>query len=224
MEQVSTEYIVVNHKEGEKFFSWAGRLPGIPVFLTVLVAAFYIPVTLIWSGIIPFQYRFHLSAMFIVFVLVFCAMRQHGLRDLGFRYDNLGGSLFWNGIFCLIGGVVLFLLYKAGYQKSPYRTVSQHCYLAYIFLLAPAQEFFFRGVLFAEIKKTMLNASRWALLLITSVSFCFLHVIYGHLPMVIITFCAAILWGIIYDRHPNIWGVSISHSLLGIIAIAFGII
>jgi membrane protease YdiL (CAAX protease family) len=33
-----------------------------------------------------------------------------------------------------------------------------------------------------------------------------------------------IVWGMIYYKHPNFWGVTISHAVLGIVSIATGLI
>jgi membrane protease YdiL (CAAX protease family) len=187
--------------------------------LTVL----YFPVTLIWLGIIPFSYRFHALAILLTAWLVYTVMRKHGLRDLGFRCDNLKGSLFWNCILCAVGGCVIYVTYLAGYLRTSPIAIWPSSYIIYVFILVPIQELVFRSILFAEMKKINISDYRW-LIAVSTVSFCFLHIIYKHPIILVITFCSGLIWGIIYNRYPNIWGVTMSHALLGSMAIAFGLI
>jgi len=191
-------------------------------FLSFMLAVLYFPVTLIWLGIIPFAYRFHVSAIFLTAWLAFTIRKKHGLRDLGFRCDNLKDSLFWNGILCAAGGCVLYLTYLAGYLRISI-IIWPPIYIIYIFILVPVQELVFRSILFAEMKKIPTLDYRW-IIAISTVSFCFFHIIYKHPVALGITFCSGLVWGIIYNRYPNIWGVSLSHAVLGSLAITFSLI
>jgi hypothetical protein len=146
-------------------------LSGLAGFAVFLLVSLYIPVILIRLNVVPFHYRFHASILSICAMTVYCIMRRHGLRDLGFRLDTLAGSLIWNGVFCLIGTALLVIMTLAGYRNPHSVSVDSLFYPIYILLLAPAQELFFRSFLFAEIKKTILSGNRMAILFITSVSF-----------------------------------------------------
>jgi hypothetical protein len=68
---------------------------------------------------------------------------------------------------------------------------------------------------------------RWILLL-SSLSFCFLHIIYRHPPLLIIAFTIAftsgLAWSAIFTKWPNIWSITLSHALLGALAISLGAI
>lgn len=206
-------------KAASKSLNWMKLL----VLLSFILMVLYFPVTLIWLGIIPFAYRFHALAVLLTAWLVYTVRRKHGLRDLGFRCDNLKGSLFWNGILCAAGGCIMYLTYLAGYLRTSPIAVWLPFYIIYVFILVPIQELIFRSILFAEMKKINISDYRW-LIAISTVSFCFLHIIYKHPTILGITFCSGLMWGIIYNRYPNIWGVSMSHAVLGSMAIAFGLI
>lgn len=192
-------------------------------FCVLMLCAFYVPVVLIWSGIISFRFRFLASIVPLAIFIIYSHMRKHEFRDLGFRSDNLKDSLIWNLVFCAIGSMGLFLTYKAGFLRSDNKHLLPYIYLVYVLFLGPVQEIVFRGILFAELKRIRINDYRW-IILISTISFCFLHLIYRHPPMLVITFISGLAWGFIYTKWPNIWGVSLSHSLLGALAIFLGVI
>lgn len=196
---------------------------GLFRFAALMLFAFYTPVILIWSGAIPFEYRFHASLALLAVFILYSVLRNHGFRELGFRADNLKNSLLWNLIFCMAGSICLYATYKAGILRAKNDHLLPYIYVAYILILSPVQEVVFRGILFAEMKRIRIMDHR-LVLFISTLSFCFLHIIYRHPPMLIITFVSGLVWGLIYTKWPNIWGVSLSHSLLGALAIFLGVI
>jgi len=196
---------------------------GILRFAALMLFAFYTPVILIWSGFIPFKYRFHASFLLLAVFILFSLIRSHGFRELGFRTDNIRDSVLWNLVFSAAGAVGLYATYKAGFLRPRNDHILPYVYAVYILFLGPVQEVVFRGIIFAELKRIRINDYRWTIF-VSTISFCFLHVIYGHPPMLIITFVSGVVWGIIFTKWPNIWGVSLSHSILGALAIFLGVI
>jgi membrane protease YdiL (CAAX protease family) len=191
-------------------------------YLFFLLSVLYIPVTLLWSGLIPLEYRFHVSFLVIVSSLLFALQRRYQFRELGYRLDNFSSSLYWNFIFCLLGMLCLYFAYRYG-LKNPVTNENKSIYVFYILFLAPAQELLYRGILFAEMQR-MRNVDNRLILLVSTSSFCFLHLIYNHPPLIIISFVSGLIWGLIFMKCPNIWGVSLSHALLGATAIFLGVI
>ena len=61
-------------------------------------------------------------------------------------------------------------------------------------------------------------------MLITAVTYAFIHIIYRDLLVLAATLVAGIAWGAIYRRWPNLIGVAISHAGLGASAISVGLI
>jgi membrane protease YdiL (CAAX protease family) len=49
-------------------------------------------------------------------------------------------------------------------------------------------------------------------------------VIYQKPAMLVATLLMGVVWGCIYYKYPNFWGVTISHALLGAVAITAGMI
>lgn len=192
-----------------------------PLFL--LIFMLHAPVALIWLEIIPFEYRFHALFCVLAGLVFYCSFRRYGLRELGFRTDNLRGSLGWNMLFCAVGAMGLYMTCKAGFLRPGNQPYLPYVYIFYVFFLGPVQEVFFRGILFAEMKRAQIRDNRW-ILLISTLSFCFLHLIYRHPPLLLIALISGLTWGIIFTKWPNIWGIALSHSLLGALAIFLGVI
>ncbi|MEA2059939.1 MAG: CPBP family intramembrane glutamic endopeptidase [Thermodesulfobacteriota bacterium] len=152
-----------------------------------------------------------------------CFKRRYGFREIGFRTDNLKSALIWNLVFCAAGGIGVYIIYHAGIMRPEIRNYLPHVYLFYIFFLSPVQEIFFRGILFAELNRAGIHSTN-LFLLVSTFSFCFLHIIYRHPLILIITFIGGLAWGTIFIKRPNIWAVSLSHSLLGALAMGFHLI
>ncbi|WP_020588463.1 CPBP family intramembrane glutamic endopeptidase [Desulfobacter curvatus] len=191
--------------------------------LVLLLSLCYAPVVLIWLKIIPFEYRFLTCFCALAAFACFCFYRQYSLAELGFRTDNLKSSLVWNLCFCVAGGIGLVLMHKAGFLRPKPHSFLPHIYMIYFFILGPAQELLFRGILFSEIKRITGSGNRF-FLFISTFSFCLLHIIYNHPPLLVIALISGLVWGVIFIKKPNIWGVALSHSLLGSMAMALHLI
>nr|WP_319495059.1 CPBP family intramembrane glutamic endopeptidase [uncultured Desulfobacter sp.] len=185
--------------------------------LFLLLFLCHAPVVLIWLKLIPFEYRFFACFCALAALVWFCVSRQYSLSDLGFRTDNLQSSLVWNLVFCVAGGIGLVFMQKAGFSRPQSQMTSVYVYLFYFFFLGPAQELLFRGILFSEIKRIPGLGNRF-FLCISTLSFCFLHIIYNHPPLIVMAMVSGLAWGIIFIKRPNLWGVTLSHSLLGTLA------
>ena len=192
-------------------------------FASFLLAVLYLPVTLLWTGVIPFHYRFVVTFCGMAVIIGYAVARKLNWSDLGFRCDTLKKSLLWNVAVSLLFLTIIYILYRAGFIANSSARFWPLFFIFYIFILSPAQEFFFRSVLFAELRK-MNRGTPWTVILISSISYCFLHVIYQHPLLMAVTLLMGIVWGIIYYRYPNFWGVVLSHAILGTAAFAMGLI
>jgi membrane protease YdiL (CAAX protease family) len=195
---------------------------GFRFFLLLLINC-YAPILLLWSGAIPFAYRFHVLAVVLLSFILHSIHRGYSLQDLGFTLGDSWNSIRWNLIFCAFGGIGLYLAYRTGLSMPRTYSYSLACFFFYILILSPVQELIFRGIMFAEMKRCRILEPKM-MLLISTVTFSFLHVIYNHPPLLLITFVSGLVWGGIYLRWPSIWGVSLSHSLLGALAMFLGVL
>lgn len=196
---------------------------GLFGFLSLLACTFYVPSALVWLEIIPFHYRFCTLFCVLAGFAYFCIRQRYSLQELGIRTDNLKGSLRWNLLFCLAGAVGLCVAYTAGIVRPRSEGYLPSAYIFYIVFLAPVQEVLFRGILFAEMKRMRSIDDKWIILTAT-LSFCFLHIIYNHPPLLLIALISGLVWGILFSKYPNIFGVSLSHSFLGALAMFLGVI
>lgn len=58
----------------------------------------------------------------------------------------------------------------------------------------------------------------------SAVTYRCLYIFYNDLITLLVTFVAGLLWGWIYHRYPNFWGIAFSHSVLGAVSIMVGLI
>jgi uncharacterized protein len=193
------------------------------IFISFLVIAIYLPVALIWTGIIPFQYRFAVMFCILGIMISYIHLRKFRWSDLGFRRDTLKNSLMWNLIISLLFLSLLGLLYGMGLLERTTMPFWPFFFIFYVLILTPIQELFFRSILFAEMRNIR-HKYHWAIIALSSLSFCFLHVIYRHPFMLLVTLFMGLIWSIIYYKYPNFWGVAFSHAALGIAAFSVGLI
>lgn len=52
----------------------------------------------------------------------------------------------------------------------------------------------------------------------------FVHIIYKDIITIILTFIIGIIWFYLYRKDKNLFGVSLSHCIVGILTIFLGII
>jgi len=188
-----------------------------------LIGFYYLPTVLIWRGFLPFEHRF---AVLVILTLVVAAYSLYiglTIRDLGFRRDTLAGALTVNGILSVLIVLALYILFKANLLREPTLPKWSLFYPFYVLVSGPAQEFLFRSVLFAEMARNGIR-SPLLLVLISAITYSFLHVIYNDAITLVVTLVMGITWGCIYQRFPNFWGVTLSHVVLGIVAMLVGLI
>lgn len=193
------------------------------LFILFLAGTLYAPVTLIWAGVIPFQYRFAVMFFILAVMVSYVWLRKFHWSELGFRRDTLKRSLMWNLGISLLFISILYWLHDAGLIGKSTIRFWPLFFVFYILILTPAQEFFFRSLLFAEMGNSRYRRP-WSIIILSSLSFCFLHIIYQHPMTIVIAFFMGLIWSIIYYKYPNFWGVTLSHAMLGTAAFALGLI
>lgn len=164
----------------------------------------------------------------IVMTLLLCLyawQRGHSPRSLGFRQDTWVRALFWNGVLTAVGAALVVTLLALGQIQRRPEPIG-HMLLFFVFYAlfsSPVQEFLFRSLLFAEMNAAGLK-HRTLQVWLSAATFGFIHVIYPNPVIWAATFLVGICWGIIYVRYPNYWAITLSHAVLGAIAITLGLI
>jgi membrane protease YdiL (CAAX protease family) len=141
---------------------------------------------------------------------------------MGFRLDTLKPALLWYGgvtvfftIFMLIASHYHWLRVSA-YLLEP--SSQNSLLLYYFFIVSTSQEFIFRGLLFAEMKRIGIR-SMWVQVLISGVLFALVHIHYRDGLTVMMTLGMGLIWGWLYTRYPNWLVISLSHGILGCVAL-----
>lgn len=200
-----------------------GSRPRAGSFVILLLTLYYLPPLLLLSGVLRFAWRFQILAVMTAFLIAYDWRRGLGLRELGFRKDTLRGSLLINLLVSLLLISVMSLSFKAGLIREPTPPAWNLFFTYYLFISSPSQEFLFRSNLFALMRRGgILHPA--AQVVLSAVTFSFLHVFYKDPLTLLATFIIGLLWGAIYYKYPNFWGVALSHAAVGAAAIKVGII
>jgi len=160
----------------------------------------------------------------MTFVMIAYDRRQgFTLKDLGMRKDTLKGSLLLHLLVSLPLVIVMFLSFRAGIIRAPTVPDRTLFFVYYLFISCPSQEFLFRSNLFALMDKHHIRGPLVQVAL-SAITYSFLHIFYLDGITLIATFIIGLVWGGIYYRYPNFWGVTLSHAILGITSILVGLI
>lgn len=190
--------------------------------LLVLLLLFVFPPWAIAAGVVPFSFRTPLLLLMFLCAVLYSFTRGLTSVELGIRRDNLVASLRINFLVSLGFLALLSVLYYCGCIAGPFYSVWGTFVPFYLFLSAPIQEFLFRGFLLAEMRASGIERG-WVFVLVSALSFSFIHIIYGDWLTMLVTFLGGLVWGVVYYRVPNLAGVSLSHALFGLLALLGGL-
>jgi membrane protease YdiL (CAAX protease family) len=194
-------------------------------WLTLELALLYVTLpTLLWLGVLPVRYRlwFLIGVCLLVAGICFFLRVPRGKLGLGRANDTAKALIIGVGFFllCFVGWVVVVSF--LGQAPLPMiRTNPQ--LLLLIALLYPinvfAQEFVMRAFFFYRYHRLLTPG---ALIILNSVIFAFVHIIYGHWVSVILSYPLGLFLAWLYDRHPSLVAVTVTHYLFGLLVFASG--
>ena len=176
---------------------------------------------LIFFGIIAFEYKF--IVLVVYGILSYAILRLNGVdkAKLGLTVENWQSSLLSVVGLTLLFVVLALLAYGFGYARfQPTETVL--FYLFYVFISSPIQEFLYRGVTTYFGKSFGLNV--WLIVLISSMLYSLVHIIYKDWILVVATFGLGVIWHRVYLKTNSLVGVMFSHSVFGALTIFLGLI
>ncbi len=186
--------------------------------LFIVISFLYILVPLLIL-IFPvlFQYKFYILTIFGI--LIYFVVRKFGIsnKDLGIKKTNIIKSILSNLPICVVSIMIILLIRILGLNKfTPNETV--YFYLFYIFISCPLQEFLYRGF-FGYFDNGKNN-----ILFLSSFMYSFVHIIYKDVTTIILTFIIGTIWFLIYRKDKNLFGVCLSHCIVGFLTIFLGIV
>lgn len=192
------------------------------ISILLFVATIYLGLPiLILLGIIPFAYKFY--ALTIGGVVVFLVLHLFGFNnhELGITTSSTKESLIAVLPVTLVLAIAGFVLWISGFSRI---TPNEHWsfFIFYVFISSPIQEFLYRGALDAVLDR--FKASWVIRMIVTSVLYSFVHIIYRDWITLLLTLAIGLVWYSCYRKSKNLLGVSLSHAVLGVVTIVAGII
>ena len=190
------------------------------LFSMVVLLYILIPSLILFNDTL-FQYKFYILTIMGILIYIVFMINKTKNNDLGITTNNLFKSLKRN--IPLISLFVITIIVFKIFGLSKYNpTESIYFYIFYIFISCPIQEFLYRGV-FGYFEKSLIE-NKYIIILISSVLYSYVHIIYRDITTCVLTFVFGIILYILYRKDYNLFGVSINHIILGILTICLGII
>lgn len=190
------------------------------LFISLPVIYVGLPI-LILVDVIPFDLKFvALTAGGLATYILF-RLAGYSNTSLGLTAKGAGRSLLRVAPLTVLLLVAALVLYLVGYSRID-PTEDWLFFLFYIFISCPVQEFLYRGALTAF--GDSIKLPTWGTLLLTSVLYSFVHVIYLDWLTVAATLLIGFYWFWAYNGARTLIGVSVSHAVLGVVTIAAGLI
>lgn len=195
-------------------------------FLIFLFTFYFLPVTLVKTGVIPnrFNIQIILLVIFSVSMVIYAIFRRFSIKDLGLSFSGIKDSLIWNAVLMIAVSALLLTVLREQLLDHPFIPKWRMFFLFYIIFSCPAQEFIYRSLIFAEMEKSGIKNGLW-LVLISASAYCYMHIIFFSRPyMLPITFVMGCVWGFIYLKKRSFYGIALSHSILGTLAVLAGLV
>lgn len=195
------------------------------VRLAGMILGIYVcPVALVATGVIPFAWRFGvLLAMTLAAAGIAAASKRHTVHGLGLGLPGAGQVLRWAVLpsVILIGVIALGVL-PVHHADGGVVAGRMAFYVFFVCVSAPAQEFLYRSFLFAELGESRIPPT--ATVLVSAALFGFMHIIYRDLNTVLLTLGAGLVWATVFQMTRRVSITAVSHAVLGVAAIAAGVI
>lgn len=190
------------------------------LFILTLILYIMLPILILFNTTL-FKYKFYILTIVCLLIYLLFRINKVSNKELGISKDNLIKSLKRNIpiIFIFITTIIFFRLFNLN-KYNPTETI--YFYLFYIFISCPIQEFLYRGI-FGYFEKSLVK-NKYIILIISSILYSFVHIIYKDYLTCTLTFLFGIVLYLLYRKDYNLFGVSISHIILGILTIYLGII
>lgn len=188
--------------------------------IIILVVFICLPLSILLS---PFLYKYKFCILILASLIIYIVFSRCGYskKSFGITKKNLIKSIKDNLLITIIMISVGVIIYNIGFYRF-IPSESLYFYIIYILVLSPAQEFLYRGVLTSIFEKR--NKKRCYNIIVISLLYSFLHIMYLDIFTLILTFIIGLIWQHNYLKSKNLLGVSISHSVLGALTIFLGII
>ncbi|MEH2154564.1 CPBP family intramembrane glutamic endopeptidase [Nostoc sp.] len=190
--------------------------------ILIVGLAYILPVLLIYLGLVPFSWRFYLLILAAIAILAIARLYRFSFLELGFTKQSLITSLKAIALPTLASALLMFIYYFIQGPRIDNSVYKWTFYLFFVGVSSPVQEFLYRGFLFGIFSRAKLAI--WVQIILSTLLYSFVHLIYQDVPTLLSTFIVGMFWGCHYAKFRNLHSIIISHSLLGAIAILVGLV
>ena len=190
-------------------------------WLIVITGTLHVAVELLWSGIkrgisvvgLP-ECIYNLAAILVwaSYVIWRIIVTRGIARAWGFRRDNFLAALRPSVYFLILGTIALSVY---GGVMGQWRLPATFWIVLLLYPLYGIVQQFALQIL---ITKNLRGVVKTLLIRVLLAASLFSAVHFPNYRLMLLTFLAGLMFTWIYNRHPNIWAVGISHGLLGAFA------
>jgi uncharacterized protein len=178
-----------------------------------------LPLILLLPKTIPLSIKGATIVLLVVIIIILSINEKLSPKELGLRTDNLKESLLPYSIFTAIGVVVMILLSQT-LHKEPITRWWTYSHLQWAFLpISAVQEFVYRAFAQTKLQKVA-NAS--VAILIAAALYSGMHILWKEPLILIMTFIGGIGWGYLWNKHPNLILLTLSHTILNFLVVYLG--
>ncbi len=124
--------------------------------------------------------------------------------------------------FICVAAIMIFRPILEAHTTPDLEEKSIAYYQNYLGLSCPAQEFLYRGLIFAELLRR--GVGKYPFIVISSLNFMYLHIFYMEPMILLLTFLVGILWGWFFWKYRNLWLCMVSHMIIGVPTIVLGFV
>ena len=189
------------------------------LLISILLVYILVPILILFNSFL-YEIKFYILTGLGLIIFLILKLLKISNKELGITKDNLLKSIKRNLILIVISILIIIILKIFHIDKyNPNETI--WFYLFYIFISCPIQEFLYRGV-FGYFDTN--SRYKYILIILSSLCYSFIHIIYKDILTCILTFIIGIIWYILYRKDKNLCGVTLSHIVLGILTIFLGIV
>ncbi|MES2416126.1 MAG: CPBP family intramembrane glutamic endopeptidase [Patescibacteria group bacterium] len=182
---------------------------------------FVLPIILLYLNILPKEARVFILILACLLIYAIIKKEKYTLQDLGISVHTFKKYLI--PYLCLMTlSVIVIISYSERLEMEPQPQWWTKPHFLFLFLVVSfLQEFAYRSFLVLKLKQVF--GDRLGIVLINALLFTLLHIIYP-IPQVMLplAFIGGLAFTVIYMKYPNLFLISLTHSVLNFVAVLHG--